>query len=213
MLSKVKQHRWQTTLALFLALALALAVALPALANTRLDSDGQVPFYARFGANETFHDGQTAVIVFYRPPGCVPADFNLMAFFHFPGPTGPGAFGCNPPTTDSFEIFENGPGVDPAPIQAVLHGRGAVPVWFIAWSELQPEMADGHVTIGDLAGLPSLRTGTASNYHEMVQPSQSANNPMITFTGSGWLDDGGSFAIHALKNTASGQGLVQISLD
>jgi hypothetical protein len=212
MLSQVKRYRWHT-LALFLALALLLTVALPALASTRLETGGQVPFYARFGTNETFHDGQWAVIVFYRPPGCIPAGFNLMHFFDFPGPTGPGAFGCNPPTTDSFEIWENGPGVDAGPYQAVLHGRGAVPVWFVAWAELEPAMADGEVTIGELAGLPSLRTGTASNYHEMLQPSQAAKNPMLTFSGSGALDDGGSFAIHAVKNTAAGQGLVQIRLD
>ena len=63
----------------------------------RIEANGEVPFYARFGENETFSNGEWTVIVFYRSPDCIPADFNLNQFFHFPGDSGPGAFACTPP--------------------------------------------------------------------------------------------------------------------
>ena len=49
------------------------------------------PFYARVGYQLLERDGWVA-IPFYRSPDLVPADFNLLDFFHVPGPAGPGAF-------------------------------------------------------------------------------------------------------------------------
>jgi hypothetical protein len=95
-----------------------------------IEGNGEVPFYARFGENETFSNGEWTVIVFYRPPGCIPADFNLNQFFHFLGENSPGAFACAPPTTTSIETWANGPETDPAPLVSKMTGRGAVPVWF-----------------------------------------------------------------------------------
>ncbi|MGD2077190.1 MAG: hypothetical protein PVH18_02330 [Chloroflexota bacterium] len=182
-----------------------------ALANTRIDSDGQVPFYARFGQNETSTDGETVVIVFYRSPSCIPADFDLIQFFHFPGPGDPGAFGCQPPTTDGFEIWENGPGIDPAPKLGVLEGRGAVPVWFVSVSDLQT-VTDGGVYINELAGLPSLQSGTASYYHETLRPSQTTDNYITNYVARGTLDGSGvSFSVHSTRVGASGHYNVQIA--
>lgn len=206
-----KRHTLVFGLAVIAFVVLMLVGVEVALANTRLDTDGQVPFYARFGQNETFDDGETVVIVFYRQPWCIPANFDLNQFFHFPGTGDPGAFGCQPPTTDGFEIWENGPGIDLAPQFAKLHGLGAVPVWFVSVSDLQT-IADGGVYIGELAGLPSLQTGIATNYHETLQPSQAANNPITNIVASGTLDSGGSFSVHAMSVAASGHNNVQISL-
>lgn len=86
------------------------------------------PFYARFGENETFGTDDWVAIVFYRDPNCVPDEFNLNQFFDFPGETGPGAFGCQPATTDIIEHWVNGPETDPAPAISEMSGRGAVPV-------------------------------------------------------------------------------------
>lgn len=208
-----KNSRSLAILALVLAavvLAALLSVARNAAANERVESDGQVPFYARFGANETFHDGETAVIIFYRPPSCIPADFNLMQFFHFPGPGGPGAFACNPPTTYGFEIWEGAQGEGPAPKQAKLSGKGAVPVWFFAWSDLEPLVNSGTVTIGDLESLSPVR-GSASIYQETLHPSQSNLNPLIKITAKGNLDNGGTFRVHI--NYSNGAGNTQIALD
>jgi hypothetical protein len=168
----------------------------------RVEGNGEVPFYARFGENETFSDGEWAVIVFYRPPECIPADFNLNQFFHFPGENDPGAFGCTPPTTTGIETWQNGPDVDPAPLVAEVTGRGAVPVWFIAAPELETALADGEVTIGELAGLPSLQTGTAATYSELLHPSQSNESPLIQFVATGVLEDGGAFTVDVSQGAA-----------
>lgn len=167
----------------------------PASEPVRIESGGEVPFYARFGENETFSDGEWAVIVFYRPPDCIPADFNLNQFFHFPGDDSPGAFGCAPPTTTGIETWLNGPQVDPAPLVAEVTGRGAVPVWFVAAPELEAAMADGEVTIGELAEAPSLLTGNAATYTELLHPSQSNAAPLIQFAAQGALEDGSPFAV------------------
>jgi len=190
--------------ALFLFLLLAVLSVPGALANQRMDNDGQVPFYARFGRDELFTDGQHAVIFFYRPPECIPADFNMLDFFDFPG-AGPGAFACNPPTTDGFEIWENGPETDAAPIHAVLHGLGSVPVWFVSLDELEDTMADDVVTVAELEALPSLQTGTASRYNEVLKPTQAAKNPMIAINASGKLDGGERFGVHISWSAASGE--------
>lgn len=161
----------------------------------RIEANGEVPFYARFGENETFSDGEWTVIVFYRSPDCIPADFNLNQFFHFPGNDGPGAFACAPPTTTSVEYWANGPQTDPAPLIAEMTGRGAVPVWFIAQSEVEAAMADGVVTIGELAGSPSLLKGEATTYTELLHPGQSNPQPLIQFKAEGALEDGRSFMV------------------
>lgn len=161
----------------------------------RIESNGEVPFYARFGENETFSDGEWTVIVFYRSPDCIPADFNLNLFFHFPGNDGPGAFACAPPTTTSIEYWANDPQTDPAPLIAEMTGRGAVPVWFIAQAEVEEALADGVVTIGELAESPSLLKGEATSYTELLHPGQSNPQPLIQFKAEGVLEDGRSFMV------------------
>lgn len=161
----------------------------------RIESNGEVPFYARFGENETFSDGEWTVIVFYRSPDCIPADFNLNLFFHFPGTDGPGAFACAPPTTTSIEYWANDPQTDPAPLIAEMTGRGDVPVWFIAQAEIETAMSDGVVTIGELAASPSLLKGRAANYTELLHPGQSNPQPLIQFKAEGMLEDGRSFMV------------------
>jgi hypothetical protein len=161
----------------------------------RIESNGEVPFYARFGENETFSNGEWAVIVFYRSPECIPADFNLNQFFHFPGDSGPGAFACTPPTTTSIEYWATGPETDPAPLVAETTGRGAVPVWFIALAEVEAALADGVVTIGELAESPSLLKGEAASYTELLHPGQSNPQTLVQFTAEGTLEDGRSFMV------------------
>lgn len=61
-------------------LLLLLLVVPTVLAAVRVDSDGQVPFYARTARGDSINDGETAVIIFYRPPllyslGVQPARF------------------------------------------------------------------------------------------------------------------------------------------
>jgi hypothetical protein len=161
----------------------------------RMEANGEVPFYARFGENETFSDGEWTVIVFYRSPDCIPADFNLNQFFHFPGEDSPGAFACAPPTTTSVEYWANGPETDPAPLRAEMTGRGAMPVWFIAQAEVEQALEDGTVTVGELAALPSRLAGEAKTYTELLHPSQTNEQPLIQFEAEGAMEDGRSFSV------------------
>ena len=67
-------------------------------ADVRVDNV-QVPFYARVIEGEKW----TAAI-FYRPPGRIPPEFNLITFFNVPR-----VFDCGPMTLQGYAIFENGP--------------------------------------------------------------------------------------------------------
>lgn len=164
-----------------------------------IESGGEVPFYARFGENETFDNGEWTVIVFYRPPECIPGDFNLSRFFHFPGDNSPGAFACAPPTTTSVETWQNGPQTDPAPLISEMTGRGAVPVWFLKNAEIEKAAADGVVTIDELRELPSRLVGTAETYSELLHPTQSNASPLIRFNAKGALEDGREFEVSVSK--------------
>jgi hypothetical protein len=180
-----------------LVLTVGVATPSPAHANVRQEIGGDVPFYARINAiaspAEIYDDGEWVAIAFYRPPSCVRAGFNLLDFFDVPG-----AFACGPPTTDGFTIWRNGPQVDPAPIHGSLRGRGAVPVWFVPSATLAAGVADGVLTIGELAAMPSLLRGSASFFHETLHPTQAANHPMLRIVASGTLEDGRRFDFKAI---------------
>jgi hypothetical protein len=119
----------------------------------------------------------------------------LNQFFHFPSESSPGAFACAPPTMTSIEYWANGPETDPAPLIAEMTGRGAVPVWFIAQTEVEEVMADGIVTIGELAESPSRLAGEAKTYTELLHPSQTNAQTLIQFNAEGALEDGRSFMV------------------
>jgi hypothetical protein len=156
-----------------------------AYANVRTEEAGNLPYYARTDPPFS-HTDEWAIIVFYRPPECIPADFNLLDLFDIPG-----AFACGSYTTDGFAIWKNGPGIDDAPIQQKLFGLGAVPVWFVPWPDLQNAIEDGILTIGDLQDMSPLN-GSASFYEETLHPSK-----MIEFTARGILEnDGRNFSVH-----------------
>lgn len=179
----------------------------------RIESGGEVPFYARFGENETFDDGEWVTIVFYRPPACIPADFNLNQFFHFPAENSPGAFACGPATTNNLEVWQNGPETDPAPLESTMTGRGAVPVWFFSIADMDAAMADGEVTIGELAALPSRLVGEATTYEEFLRPSQSNDAPLIQYTAEGTLENGTPFRVDVSKGAPDIDNHVTIAFD
>jgi hypothetical protein len=186
------------TLAMLVLLGTVLAAAPGASANVRIEGAGQEPFYARIDSGGIVpNDGELAAIVFYRPPACVRADFNLLDFFDIPG-----AFFCGPATTTGFTIWNNGPGLDPAPLHAMNFGLGDVPVWFVSWPELQAAMGDGILTIGELAALPSLLVGSANSFQQVLHPHDAASVPKLNFVASGTLEDGRSFRVQHVRTDA-----------
>lgn len=188
-------RRWPARVVLGLAIA-ALALGLlpvgTSVANVRVAFPEETPgppYYARISSDGAPQTSQWAAIVFYRDPSCVPSDFNLLQFFDIPR-----AFGC-PFTIEGFEIWQNGPGQDPAPIQVKSRGLGAVPVWFVAPQELDAAMADGVLTIGELSALPSLQVGAADRFQEVLHPTQATGSGKLTITASGSLSNGRTFQL------------------
>jgi hypothetical protein len=195
---RTSQFAWlRRTLAILVTGVLLLAAAPTASANVRVEGEGgNLPFYARLGrAEDIYHTDDWAGIVFYRPPSCIPADFNLLDFFDIPG-----AFGCTPPTTDGFSIWKHGPGIDAAPLLVELHGLGAVPVWFVRWPALQAAIADDTLTMGELVSLQPL-VGSATAYHETLRPTGEVKVSTIEFNAQGTLTDGRSFQFEATALT------------
>ena len=78
-----------------------------------------------------------------------------------------------------------------------------MPVWFVSWPELEGAMADDSLTIGELEGMESLMTGSASSYSETLHPYDPSwtRNSMIEYEAHGLLADGRSFKVHALAVT------------
>jgi hypothetical protein len=126
------------------------------------------PFYAfldRPPVGEIFRDGDWVAIPFVRDPSCIPPDFNLLDSADIPR-----AFGCEL-TVKGFALWKNGPPpIDPVPIQAYYSGLGAVPVWFVTWTDLQAAIADDELTTAELQSLPSLIIGSASFFEAVEQP-------------------------------------------
>jgi hypothetical protein len=156
------------------------------------------PFYARIESSPPhfLSDGDWAAIVFYRDPGCVPAEFNLLRFFDAPV-----AFGC-PLTVHGFSLWDE-PFVG-APKIATSSGDGAVPVWFVPMDTADQAAQDGFLSIGELAGLEGLLIGHAEEFNEVLHPSPlppelgggGHPNPKLTLNANGQLEDGRRFNLH-----------------
>jgi hypothetical protein len=180
-----------------IALLLAIsAMTLTSVVKAAIRVDANPPFYAVVNntadGQEIYHDDEWAAIPFFRDPACVPEDFNLLGFFDFRLLTGEVV--C-PPTVDGFEIWETGPGLDPAPIQFHLKGRGAVPVWFVSWPALQLLIADNSLTIAELASMPSLKKGSATFFTLENIPGDPPS--MVSVNAAGKLANGTRFQFHA----------------
>ncbi len=180
-------------LPLLIVIGLVFIPVAGALANDiRYDSVDILPMYARISAGEVFHDDDWGVIVFYRPPACVPSTFNLLDGYDWEN-----AYGCVPMTVDGFIVWEE-PWLQPLLMN--MHGLGAVPVWFVPWEGLQTELSDGTLTMEELSGLQP-EIGSASNYQEVLQPGSEDDFGMIEYNAKGLLENGQSFKVHVLWNS------------
>ena len=181
-----------------LATLALLVLAAPGRADVRLSvpQDIQPSAYTSPNGPSPFlpgviQDGEWAAIPFYRPPECVPLDFNLLGWFD------PDMPDC-PLLVEGFVVF---PGTAPTgfPRSSQLRGLGEVPVWFVRWDELQAAMADGELTILELASLDSLITGTASTYEEQLHYQPPHRVSQSTVAARGTLEDGRSFEMLAIE--------------
>lgn len=177
--------------------AQALAAPLASAGLVRLtipDEDPGPPFYARVGF-QFFHSDGWIAIPFYRSPACVPAGFNVLEFFHFPGPGGPGAFACDL-LMSGFLLIEADAPLGTFPRRVTLRGEGSVPFWFLPSKTFEDAARSGALTIAELEELNPLR-GTASSYHETLHPREGEHR--IVITAAGLLEDGRTFRFHVTQ--------------
>jgi len=144
------------------------------------------PYYALLARGFAPNDGDWVGIVFTRLPTCVPGGFNLLNQFNPPI-----AWNCQ--LTVEGEAWWHDPSVPPA-FQFRARGTGAVPVYFVRWSELETAIADDLLTIGELQSLPSLLIGSASFLQHVVHnTNQPTNHGHETLVSRGTLEDGRTF--------------------
>lgn len=162
-------------------------------------SDPGMPFYARVELLPPyiFNNGEWAAIVFYRDPGCVPADFNLINVFDVPR-----AFGCSH-TVHGTSLWNDEP-FNGAPKKIHISGNGAVPVWFVPWEAVKDQARpDGSLTVADLQNIEGRLVGYADRYAEELQPHADPAfgggghpNPKMIVNAQGQLEDGRLFNLH-----------------
>jgi hypothetical protein len=181
--------------------ALTLSMVARAQVHRQIPEDQQPPFYATFDRGFMPHTEEWAVVIFYRTPECVPADFNLLDFFDPP----PRPFRC----ALQIEGHSNWRSVDdPFPADTHLQGTGAVPLWFVRWPELQAAVADDKLTVAELSALPSLLIGSASFLNHSIRNSirgQRGGNEALV--ASGTLTDGRSFQVEYTEKFREGEHL------
>jgi hypothetical protein len=165
------------------------------------------PFYARIVPipPHVYADGGWVGIAFYRDPGCVPGDFNLLAFFDMEE-----AFPDGPPRpilcelqVQGHTLWHGAPG-NGAPHTVVSEGAGAVPVWFALEEEVLAAMENGDLTMHDLQSLGSLIKGEAHRFNELLHPHGIPGDenggghpvPKIVLNAHGTLHDGSEFQFH-----------------
>lgn len=146
------------------------------------------PLYALIEPLFVPHTEEWAAIAFVRDPACTPSDFNLLGLIDAPR-----AFGCRS-HVEGHATYKHGP---PPPIHVLMRGTGAVPIWFVAWPELEAAIADGILTVPEISAMPSRRIGTASFFHLTQHPGenrpQGLHNGKIAIVATGTLQGGGSF--------------------
>jgi hypothetical protein len=203
----MNKYKLSLTLVAVLAATLLISTALAdaGLVRTTWPSgeDPGLPYYVRTEPMppHIYDDGEWAVFVFYRDPGCVPADFNLLSFFDIPA-----AFGCSL-TVHGSHLWQGAPFSAPPKIVTVT-GDGAVPVWFAPAAAVESATQDGALTIGELAGLDGLLVGYAAQFNETLHPHPlppelggggGHPNPKLILDANGQLNDGRQFHLHITR--------------
>jgi hypothetical protein len=184
-----------------LATVAILALATTALTNElfKIPDDITPPFYLSGGGPALLEDGTPwamqdgtwAAIPFYRDPTNLLAtdpDFDLLSDFD------PNVFDAPLHIKGWVEATD-----DLLPYRWQARGTGALPIAFVKWDELQAAMADGALTIGELASLPSLRVGTATFYQEENHIYGVHPVSHLAVEARGKLAGGGSFKLKVVE--------------
>ena len=166
------------------------------------------PTYADIGRNSIPTDGTQVAIVFMRDPAYIPPDFNLLDMRDIPA-----AFECpfllrgqdwwhetnwlnflrTRNTSEKPDRYE--PIVD-FPFKSMYVNDGSVPVYFIDLAELNSEIADDQLTLGELEAFSSLKVGEATYVKEDILNSNAPDSDGKghgRVTAIGTLQESGEF--------------------
>jgi N-acetylneuraminic acid mutarotase len=114
------------------------------------------PWYADIGRDFIPTDGAQVAIVFMRDPAHIRPEFNLLDMVDIPA-----AFEC--PFLLRGQEWWHEPFVDfPFKVEYGLENDGSVPVYFVDLAELDNEITDDQLTLGELEAFSSLRVGQAT---------------------------------------------------
>jgi N-acetylneuraminic acid mutarotase len=148
------------------------------------------PSYADFGRDFIPADGTQVAIVFMRDPACIPPEFNLLDTMDIPA-----AFEC--PFLLRGQDWWHEPFVDfPFKCVYVLDNGGSVPVYFVDLAELNSEIADDQLTLGELEAFSSLKVGRATYVRNDILNSNAPDSDGKghgTMTAIGTLQESGEF--------------------
>jgi N-acetylneuraminic acid mutarotase len=147
------------------------------------------PWYAGFSRDFIPADGTKVAIVFERDPAYIRPDFNLLDMEDIPA-----AFEC--PLLLQGKEWWYEPFVD-FPFKYVYTlEEGTVPVYFVDLAELDSEIDDDQLTIGELSAFSSLRVGRATYLKNDVLNSNAPDSDGKghgIMTAIGTMQDSGEF--------------------
>jgi len=155
---------------------------------------------------------QWTVLVFYRDPACIPTDFNLLEFTHFPGPAGLGAFAC-PLVVEGYDMrFASLDPTQPPEYMRMFNRSPQQPVWFVASAEFDALFERGYLHIDEIAAMPSLVRGSAWKFDEQLYPAVSNPEPAITMSARGRLETGQRFDLFWHFHPARGENHLELDI-
>src|SRR5262245_5942507 len=192
----MKSHR--IAVALCVIATLTVVDAVWADEHVRFPGDVPVDIYHSGGPTGTLHNGEWVVVPFWRLPESIPLDFNLLDTFDSRAVD-------LPLLVEGLARFR-----DNLPMSWEARGLGSVPFWFVHLSEFQAAIADGELTISELASFDSLLKGTASFYNEQNHIFGLHPVSHYAMVASGTLDDGRSFNLLFIEVNLK---LVQVQID
>lgn len=158
-----------------------------------------IPMYARSERPFPFHTDEWAIITWYRSPEWVLANrsnFNLLDFYDQPY-----VFSA-PLYVEGFVVRDEPLGSGP-PIFMNIGGLPGMPVWIVAWPELQDAIANDKLTVKELLKMDSLRIGEATFFHEALHPGGTDHIITHLINATGVLEDGATFQYHFAHGNAS----------
>jgi N-acetylneuraminic acid mutarotase len=148
------------------------------------------PWYADFSRDFIPADGAQVAIVFSRDPAHIRPEFNLLDMMDIPA-----VFEC--PLLLRGQEWWHEPFVDfPFKVKNGLDNDGSVPVYFVELAELDSEIADDQLTIGELEAFSSLRVGQATYVKNDILNSNAPDSDGKghgVMTAIGTLDGSGEF--------------------